>query len=277
MSPANHCTVAASRELERGRRAQRIDDGVVPACAQRGNHRTRIGGRMTVQWRIELQARRDCPEAGLVGSRKRTVGVGGGQIDHAPDTRQAVEPVEHRDGSGHRERKGLGRTEPVADRRARDLDAGRLPPGGTEVEPFQRLDFLSPVRPPQLGVRRITVRHHAEPAKSRHVFDDIARFASQGVGRWRHPDDGVVTARCADLHAVDDQHSRSVRRRLRHAPAVSVVCENEEVETRASGGRRHIVNRPGAVGAVRVDVERARNRVASRVPGHQPRIRGRRR
>ena len=51
-----------------------------------------------------------------------------------------------------------------------------------------------------------------------------------------------------------------------------MIGEDQEVETRAGSSGRHIVDRSGAVGAARVYVERASDRVAPRLPGRGPRI-----
>jgi hypothetical protein len=86
-----------------------------------------------------------------------------------------------------------------------------------------------------------------------------------------------MTAARADLDAVDDEHTGSVCRRLGRAPAVAVIGEDHEPETRPSRSSRHVVDRARAVGAVGVHVERARDRAAARLPRRRRRIRRRRR
>ena len=91
------------------------------------------------------------------------------------------------------------------------------------------------------------------------VLDDVPRLSAERVRRGGHVEREVVAAGRADLHGIEAQHARPVRRRIRRAGAVSVIGEDDELQAGPRGRCRDVVGRAAAVGSIGVDVEDAGN------------------
>ena len=69
-----------------------------------------------------------------------------------------------------------------------------------------------------------------------------------------------MAARRADLDGVDAQHTMAIYRRVGLAHAVSVVSQDDELESGARCRSGDVIDGAGPIRTARVDVNRATNR-----------------
>ena len=103
------------------------------------------------------------------------------------------------------------------------------------------------------------MRRDAESAETVDVLDDVARVAGERIRRRRHADRDVVTLVRADLHAIEAEHAGPVDRRIGNARRVTVIGEDDELESRLRRGGRDLVRPAQTVGSIGMDVEDARD------------------
>ena len=95
------------------------------------------------------------------------------------------------------------------------------------------------------------------------ILHHIACFPTERICGLPHPDREEVPVLGTDLHAIEHQHTRPPGRRIGDARAVSVIGEDDEVQAGERGRRRDVLGPASAVGADRVQVQRA---------AHDPRV-----
>src|SRR5687767_6559452 len=96
------------------------------------------------------------------------------------------------------------------------------------------------------------MRDDSESAETTDVIGDVTCFASQRIWRLRNTDRDVMAALRAQFDSINDEHSRSILRRVRRACTVAMIRQDDEVEAGARRSRRRIIGRSGSVRAVRM-------------------------
>ena len=118
--------------------------------------------------------------------------------------------------------------------------------------------------------------HDAKTAQPMNIFDDVPRFPAERIGRRRHVEREVMTARGADFDAVQAEDACHVSRGIRRSGGIAVIGEDDERQPGAGGDGADLVGRTAAVRSVGMNVQGPGNRPVA-LPSPERSRRGRER
>ena len=216
--------------------------------------------------RLVARKRNRVPVVGRVdvSERQLRVSVHAGYPDEAAPGRQRVPLGEHlrrrvdEGGDGRCWPEGIGKkrfdqAKPWLPTRFPQMH----PPARVGIDDLDAVEGRGPLAPPQLGLGRVWMGGDAKAAHPANILDDVPWLTAQRIGRGRHVQDDVVTARRADFDPVQAQDASLIPRRIGLARGVPVVGEHEELQAGAGGARDDLVGRAPAIRSVGMYVQRA--------------------